>query len=416
VLDELARELDVVIVVAAGNVPAPSVPAEEATSPAFQQAILEQLLSPDHGLTDPASALNVLTVGAVARGDLSRIETEDPERRYLAGAPCHCPAPYTRTGNHAEFDGAGSAIKPELVAFGGNYCLAEGGQRWNKMDANLGEPSLRHDYQGDRLLSAGSGTSLAAPFVTHVCARIEERLRKDGIRERPTANLIRALAVHSAQVHSDAESWIGENKTPGEAFERRLRLLGYGMPDIRRALFSSDQHIVLVAEDELPDGAFHLYELELPSEFLSLSSRRRIRVTLAYDPPVKGTRKEYLRRKLFFRLLSGMQADQIIQASKDGRDLKQPNTSPASQTVKNSTVRSVFVEGVRGSKFGQGSEPDAPALWHVLVRSEPRLETNGFGGQRYALVASLEHTDAQVKLLQKVRMRVETRIRTTWEG
>jgi hypothetical protein len=188
------------------------------------------------------------------------------------------------------------------------------------------------------------------------------------------------------------------------------------MPDVNRALFSSGQHVVLVAEDELPDDVFHLYELEVPPEFLSLTSKRRIRVTLAYDPPVKGTRKEYLRRKLFFRFMCGQPTDEIVQASTQGRDLEQPDITPAYQTVKDSTVQSVVFEGTRGSRFGQGNDPEASAVWHILVRSEPRLETEGFPPQRYALVASLEHTDAEVRLYQKVRVRVETRIRATWGG
>jgi hypothetical protein len=415
VLDELAHDLDVVIVVAAGNVVSPEIPSCH-VSEQFQRDVLERLLTQDHALTDPATAINVLTVGAITRSDFPRQAFQRPEERPpIVGAPRECPAPFTRAGLlESTGGGVGRPVKPELVAYGGNYCLGAAGQYWTKNDYQLGEPSLNHAFRSDgRLLKTGTGTSVSTAFVSHVCALIEHRLRTTPIYSHlPSANLIRALAVHSASVAPEASVWVGDSREDAE--KRRLRLLGYGMPDVSKAIHSTDQRTLLVAEDSVEDGYFHVYELELPDEFRRLKSKRRIRITLAYDSPVKGSRKEYLRRRLFFRLLRASSLSQIRDAASRGLDLKQVNISPGHDVVKGSTVQSSAFDGTRPSRFGESETGDSPLPWHVVVRSEPRLETDQLEPQRYALVVSLEHTETAIRIYNKVRERVEVRQRIQW--
>jgi hypothetical protein len=191
--------------------------------------------------------------------------------------------------------------------------------------------------------------------------------------------------------------------------------MGYGMPNLNRALYSTDQRTLLVAEDQLDDGYYHVYELDVPREFVNLTTNRCIRVTLAYDPPVKGTRKDYVRRRLYFRLLRDQTEDSIMAAAKAGRDLQQPpKLLPTCESIRGSTVQSTVFTGKAPHVFGSRSDDDVAATWHILVRSEPRFDTENLPPQRYALVASLEHTDAELKLYQKVRQRVEARQRAHW--
>jgi hypothetical protein len=416
VLDDLVRDLDVVLVVAAGNVISPVIPSLT-TSEDFRRAVREQLLTPDHALTDPACAVNVLTVGAIARTDVPFDARRYPERRApLVGAPAFGPAPFTRAGIiDSDAGGVGRAVKPELVAFGGNYCLSEGGQHWNMNDSQLGEPTLRHDYEGTRLVQVGTGTSMATPFVAHVCARVEHQLRMTGrVEYRPSANLIRALTVHSASLPAGAVAWVRDGAPADEAERRRLRLTGYGMPNVERALHSTDQRVVLLAEDTLEEGHFHVYELTLPQEYVELTSRRQIRVTLAYDPPVRGTRRDYIGRRLHFRLVRGTSLETIRQLAAQGRDVEQVSISPSSSYVRYSTVQSATFTGTRPSAFDHRPEHGEAVLWYVVVRCEARFLAAPETTQQYALVVSLEHEDAQVRIYQPVRQRVEQRQRVHW--
>ena len=65
-LDDLARTLDIVIVVSAGNVSAPDIPIA-VNSHQFQKQVADSLKQAQHRLIDPATSALCLTVGAVAR-------------------------------------------------------------------------------------------------------------------------------------------------------------------------------------------------------------------------------------------------------------------------------------------------------------------------------------------------------------
>ena len=419
-LDELARDLDIVLVVAAGNVVSPNIPSPT-TSEEFQREVRERLFSPEHSLTDPACALNALTVGAIARTDLSFEAQRHADRRPpLVASPALAPSPFTRAGViESGVGGVGRAVKPELVAYGGNYCLGTGGQTWHTSDAHLGETVSSARLQGaSRLVRVGTGTSVATPYITHVCARIEHQLRAAGRVERPTANLIRALAVHSARVPESAALWVRRGQLFGEEAECAAvsRLLGFGLPDPDRAMFSSDQRAVLIAEDQVEEGQFHVYELVLPPEYFQLTSRRRIRVTLAYDPPVRGTRRDYLGRRMSFRLVRDSGLEEIRRAAASGRDPEQVGVRPSADHVRRSTVQSATFTGTKPSVFDRRSDADDPVLWHVVVRCEARFAAVPETAQRYALVVSLEHDDVNVRIYQPVRQRVEQRQRVQWPG
>ncbi|MEW6540803.1 MAG: S8 family peptidase [Bacillota bacterium] len=423
-LDELARELDIVIVVSSGNVGSPAIPVAS-TSASFQEAVREQLLTDEHALIDPATAALSLTVGSVARGETSFQATTKPAHRPpLVGSPAGCPSPFTRSGTLSESGmGVSRGIKPELTAFGGNSSLIAG-TNWRKQDPLLGEPSLRFDYQGTRLLSVACGTSVSAAHVTHCCAVIADELRRANPRGTPpSANLIRCLAVHSARVSEQAARWMGEGYTEAEAEKRILRTIGFGQPDINRAAFSTEQRTTLIAEDEIPLDHFHLYEIELPDEFVTRSGRRSVRVTLAYDPPIRGTRKDYLANTMWFQIYRGLTADEIRNAMSLARGVgTQPrisqsnvvNARPPYTSLEWSTVQCAVYKSQSRRPFNYRPDPNGSVIWHLLVGCNSRFAGNETGNQRYAIAVSLEHSDAQIRLYQTVRQRVEQRIRIYW--
>ena len=113
-LDDLARTLDIVIVVSAGNVSAPDIPIA-VNSHQFQKQVADSLKQAQHRLIDPATSALCLTVGAVARREDPRISALGTQ---LAASDEGCPSPFTRCG-----PGVAGAVKPEVVAPGGNYAL-----------------------------------------------------------------------------------------------------------------------------------------------------------------------------------------------------------------------------------------------------------------------------------------------------
>ena len=426
-LDELALKYDVVIVVSAGNVTNPLIPSVNTTEE-FQRNILGNLTTKKHALIDPACAANVITVGSLARTDSpsEAVALRYPgDRTPLVGSPPDCPSPFTRTGHYQDKgNGIHRMVKPEVVAYGGNYCLDPvKGQRWVKNEPNLGEPSLAHDYATTgRLLKAASGTSFSAPYVTHVAALVENSLQLGLYEGRSfSSNLIRALVVHSANVGDSAIDWISAGLSDPDAESAKLRTVGFGKPSVDKAVFSSDNRVVLIADDEILENHIHLYELEIPEAFILESGDRFIRATLAYDPPVRGTRKEYLSRTMWFELYRGLPAESIIEAMSKTTDGSRPPKLPSVNKAKSrpphsqltwSTVQSTVFAGKRKEKFNyRPFGPNTPATFHILVGCTKRFESELSEIQRYSIVVSLEHSNEEVKIYNEVRQRISQRVR-----
>ena len=410
-LDTLARELDIVIVVATGNNTSPEVPVSAATRAQLQKGVLENLYCPDHSLIDPATAALALTVGAVARLDqpADRPKHYDGDVLPPVASSAESPSPFTRVGTcDGRRGGLHRSIKPELVAYGGNYLLKLSvlPYVWSGSDPHLGEPSLAFDFPTtSRLFSSACGTSFAAPYVTHIAAQVEHQFKQSG--QPASANLVRALVVNSAK-HSEAARSFIEGHRAADAELSILRTMGYGKPNPETALYSSENRVVLYAEDEVPEDQYHLYELELPTDFVQESGRRRIRLTLAYDPPIRGSRKEYLARTMWFELFRDVSATDIQRANAGtlGRSLtsKSLPLTPKTGRMEWSTVQSASFEIRRSSVLENGA---GARSFHVLVGCQQRFKSGEDPLQHYALVATLEHEKNDVQIYEAVKAQLQ---------
>jgi hypothetical protein len=152
-LDALARELDLLIIVSAGNSAggdrAPwGQPAEQIT-----RTYPNYLVSPENRIVEPATAAIALTVGGLAHGNgLPAEGSGGAELRAITSV--NIPTPVTRCGF-----GANNAIKPEVVDYGGT-CLFDGGTQTivtGEHYASAGMLTLRSDYLRG-LLTSATGT------------------------------------------------------------------------------------------------------------------------------------------------------------------------------------------------------------------------------------------------------------------
>src|SRR5690606_7910825 len=155
-LDALARELGVLFIVPTGNFQgADSVPADwRAEYPGY-------LLQEEAALLDPAPALNALTVGSLARWDATfnaQRYQDDPAEQPIARRDQ--PSPFTRSG-----PSVGGAIKPELVAYGGNRAVNLRVRNHWPVKHGLGELSTCKDFAAGRPFAEDAGTSFAAPTL-----------------------------------------------------------------------------------------------------------------------------------------------------------------------------------------------------------------------------------------------------------
>lgn len=391
-LDGLARALDVLIIVSAGNsqggVRAPWGPAPDGVVTAYPRYLFEA----DNRIIDPAMAANVLTVGSLAHSNGLRPDPFDGADIRPITERDH-PTPVTRTG-----PGTGGAVKPELVDYGGTAVFNGLAQRlmlgadWD----TAGIVTMRANYQ-DALFMASTGTSMAAPRVAFKAALL--------LRRFPTAsaNLLRALLATCADVPSAAMQ-----RLDGVAENAVRRCCGYGIADVERALFSQERRVVRFADrDSIEIDQFALYEVPIPEDFRRVKGQRHIRVTLAFDPPVRHTRLEYLGLRMSFRLIRGFTPEQIFEHYRrrpkdegwpDLPDKHKCKLEPGYKARSVGTLQSATFMMQRNIKnYGD--------TYYLAVFADRRWAADDIQFQRYAAVVELMH-HGEVQLYQQSRQRV----------
>ncbi len=396
VLDDLARELDIVIVVAAGNNDHSSL------TDAHEERIVDiypaYLHDAANRILDPSGALNVLTVGSLAH--VNGLSEEDGvEVRPLAAF--NEPSPFTTVG-----PGTYGAIKPDLVDYGGTAVFdgLVGRLRSAKHRPATGVLSLHHEYT-ERLFSTFSGTSFAAPLIAHKAALLLQKFPE------ASANTIRCLLAISAEQPAEAMAKLGA------IHPRHVgAVLGYGHSDIESALFSEDGRVVLTAQGSLVHDQFAIYEVPMVEEFQETAGTREIRVALAFDPPVRRTRKDYIGVQMQFDLIRGSDVDTVfhayreLQKDDDGKLEDTPPGlagrqycvfSPSINLRKVGTLQcGTFTARQNITKYGD--------TYFLVVRcvgrwAEPNEE------QAYSLAVMLRHSE-EMRLYEQLRERLTIRV------
>ena len=388
VLDDLARELDLVIVVSAGNSDYSLV------NDLGDRVVAEYprfLLEPSNRVFEPATAINALTVGSISEGnglDEDDLDLVDVRPITDAGQP----SPFTRVGT-------GKGIKPDFVDYGGTavfvgltQTVVDGSQR-----PSAGILTLNSAYL-ERLLTTRSGTSFASPRIAYKAA-----LLRDAFPDS-SANLIRALLAVSAEVPDESGECL-----EGFSQDEMLSVVGYGLPDVERALASDDNRVILTAEDSLPLDRFAVYEVPIPELFQVTRGKRRIKVALAFDPPVRHTRLDYAGVSMSFRLNRGASLDEVFDAHKKWKKEDGPapklakrydcKTSPGPKRRERGTLQC-------GTFNAQRQLAEYGDRYYLVVRCEGGWADAVLEEQRFAVAVELSH-QAELELYERMRLRVQ---------
>ena len=301
-LDTLSREYGVLFVVPTGNYDGDKDEPDD-----WLAEYPHYLTSESSALLDPAPALNVLTVGSLARNDQNARWKNDPA--YVPVARPDQPSPFTRHGPSVN-----GALKPELVDYGGNMLIdSRPENRPMAGQLGVGELSLSYNFAAGQLFKEVSGTSFAAPRVANAAARI--------LAEWPSAsaNLCRAMLVAHASTPEACHILFKDDRKALDA------VTGYGLIDRSGLYRSLDDRVTLLAEEEIENQQHHFYELPLPPEFWQGGQRlRELTVALAYCPAVRTTRMDYRAAKVSFKLVQADSLDEVtdwFNAAVDDEDL-----------------------------------------------------------------------------------------------
>ncbi len=399
VLDGLARELDIVIVLSAGN-SALEVLGNHMFGRHVAHDYPSYLMDPEVGIAEPGLSANCLTVGGEARSSTSAFPG------YKGIAPPGCTSPFSRTGVNA---GKGR-FKPDVVHWAGNWT-------WNdRLDVYApNDPAtsvIVASNQPGQALDWTCGTSFAAPRVAHIAA--------DVLTQYPgsSANLVRALILLSSRPSAAMKSLMPDRSA-------RQSATGAGQPDPELAVSSGGNRVILTYEGEIECDTSVIHPVPIPPEFARGRRRRRIRVAVVCDPPVRRTRREYVAGHLSVAMLRAMDQDEVLKvfqrqpsakARKSDtsliavplpRNRRRLKLSPGPDDVARSTA---YV-----SEFTtlQLNEDDGDTYYIAMTHQKsPWQNLDDYDLQRYALAIELiDEGETEINLYQLVRNRIQARAR-----
>ncbi|ALP52760.1 serine protease [Candidatus Tenderia electrophaga] len=398
-LDTLSRELNVLFVVSAGN---HRIGEESPDGLEWRDNYPNYLLDDAWRIVDPAPALNALTVGSLARHNQSwnsQTHTHDPSEVPIAQP--EQPSPFTRGGYSVD-----GAIKPELLAHGGNWAInTRASHSLMERVAGLGVVSTNHQFAKGHPFAVDIGTSMAAPQVAHLAASI--------LLEHPDAdaNFIRALLCLNAFMPEASQKLIKQDKS-------FRSVCGYGQVNEESLHRSLENAVTLIARGPIGNKRHHFYEIPIPDEFVSGGKRRlrEIAVALAYTPPVRSTRVKYRATRIDFRLVTAPDLEHVTTMfnkateKDDYENIPELKTATIGQQARSKgTVQADFW---RFRQFNAKSKLRNQKLFVVVTRNDfPWGDNLCDTEEAYSLVVSLrDQENEEARLYSRVKMQLEARL------
>ncbi|MEL6723226.1 MAG: S8 family peptidase, partial [Pseudomonadota bacterium] len=412
VLDDLARQFDILFVVSSGNFTGSDEPPVPEHS--WRDEYPDYLLSDQSLIIDPAPALNVITVGSLARHNATSDAQRYPQEiNQLCPATHHQPSPFTRHGPSVK-----GAIKPDLVAVGGNLAvpMRQEGKQYQTVERGLGVLSCRAKFIGSTLLTEISGTSFAAPYISHLAARLLNTYPE------ASANLLRALLVNHAHMPDEMTQTFPEAIRESYKKDRKISpensVAGYGLIDESALFRSSENVVVLMAEEGIEDDTHQFFELPLPAEFLRKKrATREINVTLAYCPAVRTTRLEYIATRINFRLVKDRSLDNL-QRSFNHETQKETETRNDDRTSNRKISSALRDKGTIQSSTWKMQQLNPDDKWFVVITRQDKAWGKSLSEhiESYALVitvADRENNAAQLytQISQRIQQQIAARAR-----
>ncbi len=231
-------------------------------------------------IKDPAQSWNAITIGAYTEKDVITQAAS-----YTALAQKGELSPYSRTS--AIWGRNTWPVKPDIVLEGGN--LAKDSTDFHCVLDDLSILSTSSEItkrQFDVINATSAATAQAAWHATQI------RLRYPNL----WPETIRGLLIHSAEwPEALVKQFYDDEKSQKENYRQLLRICGYGVPNLDKALHSASNNLTLISESSIQpfnkkDGRtitkdMHLHELPWPKDvLLSLPSDTTIKmkVTLSY--------------------------------------------------------------------------------------------------------------------------------------
>jgi hypothetical protein len=377
------------------------------------------VLSPIH---DPGQAYNGLTVGAYTEKTV--IDGEEGKGSYTPVAPHGGLSPYSCT-SHAWTQQA-APVKPEIVFEGGNAGF-DGNNTLALSSLSLLTTSKKPH---NRPLTVTWGTSPAVALA----GRFSSILRAYHPELWPET--IRALMVHSATWTDRMRKDFGKGVSNKQQAKALTKWVGYGVPNLEKALWSVQNSLTLVIEDELQPferekgkqprtKEMHLHDLPWPKEALQALGAGTVTmtVTLSYfvepNPSSRmvASKYRYESHGLRFEVKRAQESEMNfrqrinrVAREEDERvviETEDPNWTFGTQFRTRGSIHKDVWTGSAADLAERGQIAVFPAIgWWRTRTKEERIDKK----TRYALIVSIETENVGVDIYSATKLAYETAI------
>lgn len=372
---------------------------------------------------DPGQAWNALTIGAYTE----KVNIAESDENYLPLAPAGGLSPYSTT---SVTWAAAMPIKPEVVFEGGNVGVDSLGC--------IGLPSLKllttHRSLEERHFTTFDATSAATALASRFAASIYAQY------PNLWPETVRALMVHSARWTDTMVQQFQHGSTLRQQAQHRVRCVGFGVPGLERALWSANNSLALIVEDQLqpyekPQGKairtrdMHLHALPWPKESLEGLGETEVEmtVTLSYfiepNPSSRNVsgKYSYPSHQLRFDVKRPTESVDAFRKriNRQARDAEEGTTASPSDPDwllgsqfrhRGSIHKDVWTgKAVELAERGQIAVYPAMGWWRSRTKLERFNKT-----ARYALIVSIAVPEVEVDLYNEIttRIAVEAQIDT----
>jgi hypothetical protein len=410
-IDNLAYEDEVkrLFIVSAGN-------AEDFNNPLnYPTALITD------SIHDPAQAWNAVTVGAYTALD----NISDPlYAGYRPLANRNTLSPFTTTSSTWNDVWP---IKPEIVMEGGN--LGVNGTDVTECP-DLSMLTTNSNPTSDQFTYFNM-TSLATAKASWFAAQIQEKYPNFW------AETIRALMIHSARWTDELISQFNINMNSKTDVKRLMRICGYGVPSLEKALYSASNSLTLIAEEEIQPFIkenssyktkdMHFYELPWPKEALQSLPPEidvEMRITLSYFiEPGAGEigwkdKYRYASHGLRFEVNSPGETEEDLIQRINSAERDDDNTHPGTQSASNHWVigSKARNKGSIHSDIWKGTAAELADSNKIVVYPaigwwRERRNLNKYNTKtRYALIVSISTPVEDVDIYTPVATQIEVEV------
>lgn len=367
-------------------------------------------------IEDPGQSWNSLTIGGYTAKYLEN-------SKYKIVAEPFTLSPFSKTSCLWNSKDSYKLIKPEVLFEAGNKLIYSSNEYYTC--DNLSLLSTNAKFR-DNYFTSFNGTSAATALAANFCAKIAAKY--------PEAwpQTIRGLVVHSAELTEQMKNQFLKDNTK-TSYGNLLRICGYGIPNLDRALGVLKNSANLIIQSEIKPfqllkntiiyNELHVHELPWPEDILREYSDKKfkIKVTLSYFiEPNPGNFKgiyDYQSYGLRFEFCGNRSKEELIRkVSKiDDISYKDNNSDNWLYGPTNRNVGSIH------SDIWEGSGADFSEARYILIYPvggwwKQKKKSKKYNNKvKYSLIVSITSEEEKIDLYTPIYNSIENLVKNKIE-